>query len=115
MRNVFGHLWSFISSLWNSRWRWVLVVLSFALFVILWTLLLLIIPNDNVAEWLVFGYILVPLYALSIWQVVSEDERELPLSLKVRHSLLSGFNKLLFGLIFLLAYVIFMGSINGEL
>lgn len=116
MRKIFNRIVSFASYLWNGRWRWVLVVLGFILFIFLWTLPFIFLSEDSIfGEYWVFGYILGPFYALAIWQVVSEDEREVPLLLKIRQALLSGFNKLLFALIFFILYVLFVGTLNGEL
>lgn len=119
MRKVCEHIAGYIARLWSSKWRWIVIACGLALFFILWTLPLYLFPETEIfntlGELYVFGYILGPFYALSIWHVVSEDERDLTLGEKIRSSLFIAFNKLLFALVVFLLFVILVGTLRGEL
>jgi hypothetical protein len=117
MRKGLSKLSTLIIRLWHTKWRYLLIALGFVPFAIVWTLPLIFLPEkySMYGEWWAFGYILVPFYALSMWHVLSEDKRELPLFTKFRQSLLIAFNKLLFALIFFILYVMTWGFINGEI
>jgi len=117
MRKGFSKLSTLIIRLWHTKWRYFLIALGFVLFVIMWTLPLIVLPEkySMYGEWWAFGYILIPLYAISLWQVVSEDTRDLPLRLKTRQALLPGFNKMLFSIVVFFLFVLFLGYLRGEI
>jgi len=119
MHKILLNICNFISTCWNSKWRYLLIFVFVLFFFFTWTLLLNAMPQDGeyseYTEYLAFGYILIPFYALSIWHVVSEDERELSLLIKIRQSLFISFNKLLFAILFFLLYLVVLGTISGEL
>ncbi len=47
---------------------------------------------------------LLPLYLFSLWQIVSRDQRDIPLGKKILYSLLGALNKLFFALLLVFCY-----------
>lgn len=60
-------------------------------------------------------YAFIVFYGLAMWHVVSEDERDVSLWIKMRQGILISFNKMLFAFITLAIYIFVVGTINGEL
>ncbi len=74
------------------------------------------INEDNAfaAMW-VLMYGIIVFYGLAMWHVVSEDEREVSVWIKMRQGILISFNKMLFAFIVFAIYIFIVGTLNGEL
>ena len=98
-------------------WRLLLVSMGAILFFSAWFWPMYYYFNeDNLfTEIWILTYGFIVFYGLAMWQVVSEDERELSIWLKIRRGILIAFNKMLFAFVAFFIYVIVVGTINGEL
>ncbi len=97
-------------------WRTSLVVIGAMFFFGAWTWPALYFDSESLFSniW-ILTYTFIVFYGFAMWHVISEDERDVTMWIKMRQGILVSFNKMLFAFVTFLIFVLIVGTINGEL
>ncbi len=87
------------------------------LYIVLWLApVITFFDEESMYGWIWLGvFAILPLYLVSLWLLVSQDNRDIPLKYKVLQSLLGAFNKLMFNIFYLVAFFFVITKINNYL
>lgn len=98
-------------------WRLFQVIIGAILFfgAWFWPMYYYLGEDNAFADLWVLTYGFIVFYGISMWHVISEDQREVSVWIKMRTGILVSFNKMLFAFIALAVYVLIVGTLNGEL
>jgi hypothetical protein len=90
---------------WKSK-RFLLFSLFALLYIVLWVVPVIAFFGDELMYgWIWLGvFSIFPLYLASLWLMVSQDIRDIPLRIKILHSLLGAFNKLVFSILYVVGF-----------
>lgn len=106
---------------WHYRWWRLKRILQLSFFALLYIVLWLapvitFFDEESMYGWIWLGvFAILPLYLVSLWLLVSQDGRDIPLKYKILQSLLGAFNKLMFNIFYLVAFFFVITTINNYL
>lgn len=103
-----------ISYLVWGLWRFIFVTVAGIIFFAIWFWPVLYFEEDSNFTFLwITSYAFIVFYGLSVWHVISEDERKLNIRSKIKSGLLVAFNKMLFAFLAFGIFILVLMFIRG--